>query len=255
MQSTRLATLRATVMLGFLIVVPTVAVLGTSLPQWVQKQLRGRAAYEQGSTGGPLRLRASAAAQQPMQTATAIMTGGPAEGQPAAPDALAPRRDDSQRGGQTWPGVPVNYETPGGGSSLPGHPAAYPVTGYPAPQRFVEVPRDGTGGVVVPVPGDGPHGRSAGPANNDVQAATLVTDRFLSIQHRLRQLGAAYYLLETWGQGGLYRFHCRLGVGQYAEASLHFEAVEADPLAAMQSVLEQVEAWRARGLPATPMHP
>lgn len=71
-------------------------------------------------------------------------------------------------------------------------------------------------------------------------------DLFSSIQVRLRELGATYYLLETWGQdGSLYRFHCKMTLAGNSRHNRHFEATEADPLLAMQRVLEQVEAWRA----------
>lgn len=71
-------------------------------------------------------------------------------------------------------------------------------------------------------------------------------DLFSSIQIRLRELGATYYLLETWGQdGSLYRFHCKMTLAGNSRHNRHFEATEADPLLAMQRVLEQVEAWRA----------
>jgi len=70
-------------------------------------------------------------------------------------------------------------------------------------------------------------------------------DRFTYIQTRLRELGATYYLLETWGSEGQYfRFHCRMAVGGSQGYARHFEATEADALQAMARVLEEVESWR-----------
>jgi hypothetical protein len=70
-------------------------------------------------------------------------------------------------------------------------------------------------------------------------------DRFTYIQTRLRELGATYYLLETWGSGGEYfRFHCRMAVGGSQDCSQQFEATESDALQAMTQVLEKVESWR-----------
>ncbi len=70
-------------------------------------------------------------------------------------------------------------------------------------------------------------------------------DRFTAIQRRLREYGATYYLLETWGNAGeLYRFHCKMAVGSNPNYTRHFEATDRDALRAMTQVLERVEAWR-----------
>lgn len=84
--------------------------------------------------------------------------------------------------------------------------------------------------------------RSAQP----LQTPTQPTDWFATITKRLRDLGATYYLLETWGRNGeLYRFHCKMAVASSKSYTRHFEATSADPGAAMRSVLGQVEAWRS----------
>ena len=71
-------------------------------------------------------------------------------------------------------------------------------------------------------------------------------DWFNWTQHRLRELGATYYLLETWGRNGeLYRFHCKMAVAGNPDYTRHFEATDNDASRAMHQVLEQVEAWRA----------
>jgi hypothetical protein len=71
-------------------------------------------------------------------------------------------------------------------------------------------------------------------------------DWFTAIQQRLRGLGATYYLLETWGTNGeLYRFHCKMAVAGNQGFTRHFEATDSSASRAMQSVLEQVEGWRA----------
>jgi len=67
---------------------------------------------------------------------------------------------------------------------------------------------------------------------------------FRDAQERLRQLGATYYLLESWGsQEQLYRFYCRVAVDENADYTRYFEAIHADPFQAMRQVLQQVEAW------------
>jgi hypothetical protein len=71
---------------------------------------------------------------------------------------------------------------------------------------------------------------------------------FIAIQDRLRQLGATYYLLETWGnQRQFYRFYCQMAVGGNADYTHYFEAINSNPMEAMGDVLRQVEAWRGGG--------
>jgi len=70
-------------------------------------------------------------------------------------------------------------------------------------------------------------------------------DPYQMIQDRLRELGATYYLLESWGTGQqMYRFYCKMAVGGNADYTRYFEASHADPLQAMHDVLAQVELWR-----------
>jgi hypothetical protein len=74
---------------------------------------------------------------------------------------------------------------------------------------------------------------------------TASSDPFTYIQDRLRQLGATYYLLESWGNDQLlYRFYCKVCVGGNANYTRYFEATNVDPLQAMGQVLKQVETWR-----------
>ena len=53
----------------------------------------------------------------------------------------------------------------------------------------------------------------------------------------IAQLGATYYLLESWGNDQqLYRFYCKMAVGGSADYTRYFEATDADPLQAMLGV-------------------
>ena len=80
------------------------------------------------------------------------------------------------------------------------------------------------------------------------RAAPATADPFHAIQDRLRQLGATYYLLESWGnQQQLYRFYCKMAVGGSADYTRCFEATDAEPLQAMVQVLRQVETWSEGG--------
>jgi hypothetical protein len=94
-------------------------------------------------------------------------------------------------------------------------------------------------------PGVNIPGNSSQLNNNMAQADA---NPFMALQDRLRQLGATYYLLETWGnQKQFYRFYCQMAVGGNAGYTHYFEAINSNPLEAMADVLRQVEAWRGRG--------
>jgi len=88
----------------------------------------------------------------------------------------------------------------------------------------------------------------AGPQEGGATPESLQTSsEAVRVQRRLRELGAAYYALETWGtQGRLFRFHARMSVAGGTGGLRHFEAVDADPERAMTDVLGQVETWQAR---------
>lgn len=77
------------------------------------------------------------------------------------------------------------------------------------------------------------------------QFARPSDDPFAAVQKRLRDLGATYYLLESWGEGRHFRFHCRMAMAGSATYSRQFEATAAEPMAAMLAVLRQAEDWRA----------
>jgi hypothetical protein len=72
--------------------------------------------------------------------------------------------------------------------------------------------------------------------------------QFRRIEQRLRELGATYYLLETWGPNAdRYRFACKMAIAGNSEhgPQRFFQATAAEPLRAMQDVLEQVEQWHS----------
>jgi hypothetical protein len=74
---------------------------------------------------------------------------------------------------------------------------------------------------------------------------------------QLRQLGASYYALETWGaQGRYFRFQAKVAAGSGASYARHFEAIDPDAEEAMASVVGQVERWRAsQGQLGSPSRP
>lgn len=75
-----------------------------------------------------------------------------------------------------------------------------------------------------------------------IDDATLA--RLHAIRGRLEQLGADYVVVETTDGSGRYRFHCRMLLDRESQFTRPFEAIGADPLAAGEAVLRDVEAWR-----------
>ena len=74
-------------------------------------------------------------------------------------------------------------------------------------------------------------------------------DYYLSLERRLRALGMTYAFQETTvGDSVRYRYFCKVMVAGNTSHAQSFEAVSETPLGAMQSVLNQVKAWR-RGDP------
>jgi hypothetical protein len=69
--------------------------------------------------------------------------------------------------------------------------------------------------------------------------------RFGQMHERLRQLGATYVLLESWGdQHQAFRFYCKIAVAGNPHYTYRFEATDTDPVHAMAKVVDQVERWR-----------
>ena len=72
--------------------------------------------------------------------------------------------------------------------------------------------------------------------------------RLHRVRQRLEELGADYVIVETTESGGQFRFHCRMIVDANSRFTRPFEAKSADPLAAGEQVLREVEAWRTAGI-------
>jgi len=67
-----------------------------------------------------------------------------------------------------------------------------------------------------------------------------------SICGRLKELGATYVLLESWGDNQeQFRFYCKIAIAGNPHYTYRFEATDGEPLRAMTNVLRQVEAWSA----------
>lgn len=95
-----------------------------------------------------------------------------------------------------------------------------------------------------PVGGDQPGG---GPSHPDTRPSNHTPlwepHRVMAIQERLKELGARYLILENLRDRQIYRFHCRVDVGDHAIYARVFESLDAQPQRAMECVLSDVEAW------------
>jgi len=215
MQSSAVVTLRALVMLLCLVLVPLAAIFGSSLPRVFESLVTGR--------GIPRFARENQA------TSEARDRGGEAPIFSAVP-VIAPQGE----------APPVMGATSGGGSlwapgaiSGPGNDPRRQAPAYEQTAHFD--------------PGKG------SPAMQPAQIGAPArpgSEEFQQIERRLRELGATYYLLETWGNSGqMYRFHCKVSAAGDPSQIRHFDATETDPLRAMGHVLADVEKYRAAIVP------
>jgi hypothetical protein len=240
MESSTVVAFRALVMLACLIVVPLAAIFGSQFPDVVKSVLVDRIwavvgkppAAEQPAHADASSLATSSApgwrSDAPPATNLGSLQATPPGRTLTAPPAVEPASALGTGDGQVRHAV---VEMPGGapsgvqridGNTLAGNfPASVsPVGGNPAAN---------------------PAGANPGAAGQSLSQ----TDRFTWMEHRLREYGATYYLLETWVNGGeRYRFFCQMALANSPGHTRNFEATDTDPLRAMGRVVEQVEAWR-----------
>ena len=262
-------------MLACLVVIPLAALFGTKLPGIVQEfrgggwQAATESARSEFSEAPPFQ---SAATERTgtertgmnptdgFQPATAWPTDStgptPSNGYPIEGAAMVQRY---RAEGLAAPRIPSpgkpSHVTPAATFSVATPPAAEQEAMLASYESRVDPPWSGPGGNRPPGDGTAPASRDTsfwGKPTSDRPAGgsgppepTSTFDRFTYIQRRLRQLGATYYLLESWGvEGEYFRFHCRMAVGGNEKYTRHFEATEAGALEAMARVLSEVETWR-----------
>lgn len=226
--------LRAAVMLCCLVVVPAVALLGTDLSQLATEawQSRSSAAVVVPVASDARPPAASAGLWPPPEAETSAPQPQIAVAAAAAPVPAAAMNHEVQ------PASPPHTLAAAAGSQPAAlvFPATVPV---PAPVSQAAHPAELAQGQNYSQQGSG-----VVPASG---VAGEAPDPFAHVQHRLRELGAVYYKLETWGRTGqLYRFQCEMAVEGHPQMRQHFEATEVDALRAMENVVRQVEASQPR---------
>ncbi|MCC6494179.1 MAG: hypothetical protein IT424_14290 [Pirellulales bacterium] len=75
------------------------------------------------------------------------------------------------------------------------------------------------------------------------QAAPLA-QQVEPLLEKLRRLGVVEYVLERWGNGGQYRFHCEMPLGSSSDVTQQFEAVTDDPQQSIAQVVAEVGSWQ-----------
>ncbi|REK12761.1 MAG: hypothetical protein DWQ37_11060 [Planctomycetota bacterium] len=244
MESSTVLAFRIFVMLSCLIIVPMAAIFGSAFPDVVKTVLVDRIVAW--STGEPVE-----------------DTSEDPEGfREVTPGSTAPRDMGQWQAAPRWgtPAETASWQTPGSGANgadvvALGGAAASPgmnqSTSYTAPVGQPGQP-------ARPLPGGPPesygaaplHAADSSPRNLSPASAMAGCDHFSEMERKLREYGATYYLLETWGNNGeLYRFHCRMAVGNNPAYTQPFEATHRDAMQAMAQVLQSVEAWRAGRAP------
>jgi hypothetical protein len=260
MESSTVLAFRIFVMLSCLIIVPMAAIFGSAFPDVVKSVLIDRIVAW--STGKPL----ETAQPAPEESGFSALT--------PMPPAAGERRDNqwesprwggstaaawsppaaSQTGAVVPAGAPGAHQ--GGGNQSAsfaapadanrGAPVSYPLERSPGDEAArAPVPEYPSTSQPNPFRTAGQPGAEV-PAGQSIPTQPEQPDRFRMMERKLREYGAVYYLLETWGtEGELYRFHCRMTITNNPNYTRHFEATDRDALKAMSQVLARVEAWRA----------
>jgi hypothetical protein len=251
MESSKVLAFRIFVMLSCLIIVPMAAIFGSAFPDVVKSVLVDRIVAW--STGKPLESARSGAEEdgfsqvkpgENVQSAQvdgrweAPRWGTPAEGViPAGATMVA--GGGNQSAGFVGPSQPSR-------SAPQASPIERAAVDEAPRQPRVENPA-GLEQAGPPAPlSQAAHEPSGNPTGQTPSGPVDQPDRFTAMERKLREHGAVYYLLETWGTDGeLYRFHCRMAIANNPNYTRHFEATDRDALKAMSQVLARVEAWRA----------
>lgn len=230
MQSSAVVTFRALVMLLCLLLVPLVAVFGSSVPQWFNSIVPSQSVVRVANNrDGQHKDLGDAPA---FGAAPSVSAGGGLPQMPTAPAVGA------------IPGLD-------GSATLWAPPAATQPERDAPPRGMPPFVPPNTAGRLMPAPTPPPGGlRAAAPLPPAAPQSGGAEEPFRQIERRLRELGATYCLLETFGHDGRsYRFHCKISVAGDPHHARPFDATDEDPIRAMRQVLEHVEAWRAGSEP------
>jgi hypothetical protein len=249
MQSSTTLVCRVGVILICLIAIPVAALLGTKLPGLICELLeRGQAAASAPSED----LRAEAppfrdpvAAKYSGEAPSAPVFGGD-QAQSPLPTLLS---DESSQGTDSSRPAATHYASDTAEIS----PAVFESEPLPLVRVAPAAWRGQSPGAEAPV------ARAGGVQSESAMASQpfVATPQCEELLGQLRQLGASYYALETWGaQGQYFRFQAKVAAGNGAGYVRHFDTIDPSAEEAMASVVGQVERWRAsQGQLGSPSRP
>ncbi len=206
-QSSVAVVIRAVVMLGCLVAIPLVAVFGNALPEAIDGVM--------GTWWTPRTVAVEAETAEEAPLFEPLLRNGPQSVAPEWPTAEQPSAIPSER--QAAPADAVACDADG-------------CRVLPATYEAAVGPSGGRGAALV----------------SPSQERPPATGEFQAICDRLKELGATYVLLESWGdRQEQFRFYCKIAIAGNPNYTYRFEATSPAPLSAMAEVLQQVENWRA----------
>jgi hypothetical protein len=215
-------------MLSCLIIVPMAAIFGSAFPDVVKAVLVDRIVHW---ATGKLPENAPTASTEGFSTVAPVPHGE------ASPAVVA----GSDAPPWTGPSAPPSEVMPAAATVADPY-GAHQQASYIAPAGQSPLQVD----VNVPAQASNVPAATSGAPWGSPSAAETQADPFTSMERKLREYGATYYLLETWGNDReMFRFHCKMAVGNDPNYTRHFEAIDHDALRAMHQVVNRVEAWRA----------
>ena len=176
MQSNAAVRCRATLMVACAIAIPAVAIFGKFLPDLLWDQCCRRLAAA-GSTVLPK-------PAEPQSTSFATVNPTPELTGLELPKSAS------------WPGL---NQVRGDGEGID-------------TQVSAALPSGGANGGVDALPPEDVASRTTSVGLSGTPASVPAGDQFTAIQQRLRQLGATWYALETWGNEGRFHFACRVAI-------------------------------------------
>lgn len=132
----------------------------------------------------------------------------------------------------------ASLAAPPGGQVIPARSLA-PLSDPPAAASL-----DPPALVTAPANQNGPPAQAI--SLNSLSDSAAEHPQLLSLYSRLEALGATQPRLTAWGtRSGLYRFSCEASPASASALRRQFEAIAAEPAAAVAEVVAKVESWRA----------
>lgn len=250
-EPTKFTRLRTTIVVVSMVLMPLFAVIGVKMPKFLSDKANESAGVTSADSKAKPTPRATGT--RPAKAAPLAGAVSLAQAESGHDHSAAEHSHSSAPPVFTSPTTadPMNSDVRAGASgvaqavaleSMTGSPmSAATVAGHAAPVGFE------TTGSIQPLPPLEETNRTTGSTPSGGAASS---DQFSQIQTRLKALGATHYTLETWGPSGdSYRFQCRMAAGHSADYTRQFEATDTDAVRTMQTVLDEVEAWKAGRLP------